>query len=123
MWLDRALQFHIAALAVLGAIFIGFSHELTMVAVLAAVAAVVAVLVTDLLGWVRLNRWVANGIIVLAVGWSLRDFIQISPEEKLMAIASMLCYVQMVLLFQEKSTRIYWQLLMLSTLQVVVAGA
>jgi protein-glutamine gamma-glutamyltransferase len=123
MWLDRALQFHIAALAVLGAIFIGFSHELTMVAVMAAIAAVIAVLVTDLLGWVRLNRWLANGIIVFAVGWSLRDFIQISPEEKLMAIASMLCYVQVVLLFQEKNTRIYWQLLMLCTLQVVVAGA
>ncbi len=123
MWLDRALQFHIAALAVLGAIFIGLKHESSVVAVAAALVAVGALLVTDILAWVRLNQWLANGIIVLAVGWSLRDFLQISPEEKLMAIASMLCYLQMVLLFQEKTTRIYWQLLVLSTLQVVVAAA
>jgi hypothetical protein len=123
MWLDRALQFHVAALAVLGAIFVGLRHEATVVPALAAIAAVAAFLVTDVLAWVRLNRWAANAIIVVAVGWSLREFIQISPDEKLMAIASMLCYLQIVLLFQEKGARIYWQLIVLSTLEVVVAAA
>ena len=123
MWLDRALQFHVAALAVLGAIFVGLRHEATVVPALAAIAAVAAFLVTDVLAWVRLNRWAANAIIVVAVGWSLREFIEISPDEKLMAIASMLCYLQIVLLFQEKGARIYWQLIVLSTLEVVVAAA
>src|SRR5439155_7619502 len=83
----------------------------------------VAFVVTDVLGIVKLNRWLGNGIILLAVVWSLREFVRISPEEKLMAIASMLCYLQMVLLFQEKNARIFWQLIVLSTLEVVVASA
>ena len=60
MWLDRALQFHVAALAVLGAIFVGLRHEATVVPALAAIAAVAAFLVTDVLAWVRLNRWAAE---------------------------------------------------------------
>src|SRR5438093_2400010 len=122
-WLTRALQLHVAALAVLGAIFVGLRHETTTIPALAAVAAVVAFLVTDVLGLLRLNRWLGAGIIVTAVGWSLREFVRISPEEKLMAIASMLCYLQIVLLFQEKTPRIFWQLIVLSTLEVVVAAA
>jgi hypothetical protein len=122
-WLHRALQLHVAALAVLGAIFVGSRHEAATVPAIAAVAAVVAFLVTDVLGVVKVNRWLGSGIILLAVVWSLREFVRISPEEKLMAIASMLCYLQIVLLFQEKNVRIFWQLMVLSTLEVVVAAA
>jgi hypothetical protein len=99
-WLTRTLQLQVAALAVLGAIFVGARHETVSVPAVAAIAAVVAFLVTDVLGIVKLNRWLASGIILLAVVWSLREFVRISPEEKLMAIASMLCYLQIVLLFQ-----------------------
>jgi hypothetical protein len=122
-WLTRTLQLQVAALAVLGAIFVGARHETVSVPAVAAIAAVVAFLVTDVLGIVKLNRWLASGIILLAVVWSLREFVRISPEEKLMAIASMLCYLQIVLLFQEKNARIFWQLIVLSTLQIVVGSA
>src|SRR5215831_15871379 len=122
-WLSRALQLHVAALAVLGAIFVGSRHESATVPAVAAIAAVVAFLVTDVLGIVKINRWLGSAIILMAVVWSLREFVRISPEEKLMAIASMLCYLQMVLLFQEKNARIFWQLIVLSTLQVVVGSA
>jgi hypothetical protein len=122
-WLNRALQIHVVALAVLGAVFVGSRHETVTVPAVTAMAAVVALLVTDVLGIVKLNRWLGNGIILLAVVWSLREFVRITPEEKLMAIASMLCYLQIVLLFQEKNARIYWQLIVLSTLEVVVGSA
>src|SRR5438034_215549 len=92
-WLDRALALHVSALALLGAVFVGLTHETPSIAGLAAFAAVASFFVTDMLGIVRLNRWLGNAIIVVAVAWSLRDFLAISPEEKLMAIASMLCYL------------------------------
>src|SRR5262249_18811752 len=107
--LDRALALHVAALAILGAIFVGFRHDTAAIPAFAAVGAAAAFLLTDVLRLVRLNRWVARSIIVSAVVWSLRDFLQVSAEEKLLAIASMLCYVQVVLLLQEKTARIYWQ--------------
>ena len=78
--------------------------------------------VTDVLGWLRLNRWLANLIAIVAVIWSLREFFDIASEEKLMAIANMLCYLQIVMLFQEKTARVYWQLVVLSVLQVVVGA-
>jgi hypothetical protein len=72
-----------------------------------ALTPVVTVFVTDAWKVVRLNRWVANTITVGAVAWTLRNFLEISSEEKLMAIGTMLCYLQIVLLFQEKTIRIY----------------
>jgi hypothetical protein len=123
MSLDRALQLHTAALAILGAVFVGLRPEASLVPALSAVVAVAAVALTDVLGWLRLNRWLANVMAIGAVAWSLREFFQIASEEQLMAIAHMLCYLQMVLLFQEKTTRVFWQIVVLSTLQVVVAAA
>ena len=112
--LDRALQLHIAALAILGAVFVG-RPEAPLVPAGTALSAVIAVGITDMLGWVRLNRWIANLIAIAAVAWSLRQFLEIASEEKLMAIANMLCCLQIVLLFQEKTARVYWQLVVLST--------
>src|SRR5262245_4339448 len=123
MSFDRALQLHVAVLAILGAVFAGHGGESAFVPMLTALAAVAAVSLTDVLGWVRLNRWLANAVALVAVVWSLRQFFEIASEEKLMAIANMLCYLQMVLLFQEKTARVYWQLVVLSILQVVVGAA
>jgi hypothetical protein len=55
MWLHRAIQFHVAALSVLGALFIGLRHESTLVPALAALVAVTALIVTDNFAWIRLN--------------------------------------------------------------------
>src|SRR5207248_1644432 len=65
--LDRALQLHAAALAVLGAVFIGLGRDSAFVPGLAALAAVAAVAVTDLLGWLKLHRWIANLLAIAAV--------------------------------------------------------
>jgi hypothetical protein len=123
MSLDRALQLHTAALAILGAVFVGLRPDASLVPALSAIVAVAAVALTDVLGWLRLNRWLANVMAIGAVTWSLREFFQIASDEQLIAIAHMLCYLQMVLLFQEKTTRVFWQIVVLSTLQVVVAAA
>src|SRR4029078_3341466 len=109
MSLDRALQLHTAALALLGAVFVGHGGEAVFIPVATALAAVSAVALTDVLGWLRLNRWLANLIAIVAGVWSLRDIFDIASEEKLMAIANMLCYLQIVMLFQEKTARVYWQ--------------
>jgi transglutaminase-like putative cysteine protease len=121
--LDRALQFHAAALAVFGAVFIGLGRESALAPALTALACLAAVAVADVLGWIRLHRWMANLLAIAAVVWSLRDFFQVASDEKLVAIANMLCYLQVVLLLQEKTGRVYWQILVLSILQLVVAAA
>ena len=46
-----------------------------------------------------------------------------SVEIRFLSVANLLIHLQIVLLFQHKTTRIYWQLIVLSMLQVVVAAA
>ena len=124
MSLDRALQLTTAALAVTGAAFLALGRTSALMPLVLAAAAVVALFVTDIRRWLLLNRLIANLIALAAVAWSLRDFFEPGgSEQQLLAIADMLVYLQVVLLFQEKSARVYWQLLVLSMLQVVVAAA
>ena len=123
MNLDRALQYNTAALAVMGALFLGLGHESVVLPVALALAAVLSVGLSDRYTWLRLNRLIANLIALAAVCWSMRNFFRAGTEGQLLAIADMLVYLQIVLFFQEKSGRVYWQLIVLSLLQVVVAAA
>jgi transglutaminase-like putative cysteine protease len=120
---DRALQLNTAALAVMGALFLGLGHENVVLPLALAVAALVSATLTGVFGWLRLNRIIANLVALVAVAWSLRNFLRIGSADQLLAIADMLVYLQIVLLFQDKTARVYWQLIVISLLQVVVAAA
>src|SRR5437868_15333836 len=98
--LDRALQIHAAALAVFGAVFIGLGRDSAIAPALSVLGCLAAVVICDAFGWMRLHRWMANLVAIAAVVWSLRGFFDIASEEKLVAIANMLCYLQVVLLLQ-----------------------
>jgi transglutaminase-like putative cysteine protease len=123
MNLDRALALHTAALAIMGAVFLGLGHESPVLPLALAIAALLSATLTSVLKWLRLNRIIANVVSLAAVIWSLRNFLYITSEGQLLAIADMLVYLQIVLLFQDKTGRVYWQLIVLSLLQVVVAAA
>ena len=91
---------------------------------IAACAAVLSVIFTDVLGWIRLNRIVANLAALGAAVLVMFDFFSNDyGPGKLLSIANLLICLQVVLFFQKKNTRIYWQLAVLSLLQVVVAAA
>ena len=60
---------------------------------------------------------------LLAVVFSVSNFFHVSSEDQLLAVANLLVYLQVVLLFQKKTGRMYWQLLVLNVLQVVVGAA
>jgi protein-glutamine gamma-glutamyltransferase len=123
MNLDRALQLNTAALAVMGALFLGLGHESVTLPLILGLAAVVSVSLSNRFRWLRLNWLIANLMALSAVAWSMRSFLRAGMAEQLLAIADMLVYLQIVLLFQEKTARVYWQLIVLSLLQVVVAAA
>ena len=124
MNLDRALQYNTAALAVLGALFLGLGHESVVLPVVLTLAAIVSVGLSERFRWMRINRILANVFALAAVCWSMRNFLRgVGTEGQLLAIADMLVYLQLVLIFQEKTGRVYWQLIVLSLLQVVVAAA
>lgn len=118
----RFLSIVMATMASLSATLLGMGQRSLLLPLLTILAALGSVVFTDTLKWFHLNRFVANGAMVLAAFFSLYGFMESGSHQQLLAIASLLIYVQIVLLFQQKSRRVYGQLAMFSLLQVVVAA-
>ncbi len=123
MKLERIVQIHVAALAIIGAVLLGIGQQSPIFTFLAVFAAVTSVIFTDILGWFYLNRLIANLAALCALFFSLNDFLQPAMRTQLLAIANLLIYLQIVLFYQQKTPRLYWQLAVLSLLQVVVSAA
>jgi len=120
---ERLLQINVAVLAVLATVLLGLGQANAYLPLVALFAATVSLVFTDTFGWFRLNRSVANLFALVAAVYSLSSFIRFDKEQQLLSIANLLVYLQFILLFQHKSPRVYWQLMVLGLLQVVVAVA
>ena len=124
MSVERPLQISMAVLASLGTLLLGLGQQSVFLPCLAAVAAALSVVVTDSLKVFRLNQNIASAAAMIAVAYSVSRFLYWRDNEmQLLAIANLLVYLQIVLLFQRKQLRVYWSLSVLSLLQVVVASA
>ena len=121
----RWLQLTTATLAVLGASFLVLTGDQTWFPLALGGSALIALVVTDWYGWVKVPRGLGNLAALISVAWTFREFMRLARdrEAQLLTISHMLIYLQVVLVFQFKSRRVHWQLLVLSVLQVVVAAA
>ncbi len=117
------MQINVALLVPLGALMLGMGERSMTLPAVVGIVALASIFVTDQWGWFRLNRMVANAVAILATVASVVLFISATSEEQLTTIANLLVYLQIVLLLQKKNVRLYWQLLVLSGLEVVVATA
>jgi protein-glutamine gamma-glutamyltransferase len=123
MTLERPVQIQIGMLAMVGAMMLGLGSGDATLPLLVLFAAITSLVFTDVLNWLCLNRIVANVAAVLALFSCLADFIQQDIPGKLLAVANLLVYLQVILFYQRKHDRLYWQLIVLSLLQVVVSAA
>lgn len=86
-----------------------------------AVAAIcLSIVLTDWLKWISIEGWLANSISLLILLFAMRNFFDTDSAGKLISVAKLLVYLQAVLLFQKKTARLTWQILVLGLLQVVV---
>ena len=120
---DRMLPTAVTIVAALGVIMLGMGQRDLRLSAVALLAVGASFVLTDMTGWLRLNRIVANLAAVAAVAISVNDFMRFERDTQLLAVANLLIYLQIVLLFQEKLPRVYWQILVLSLLQVVISAA
>jgi len=121
MNLERLLQIHVAAFATLGAMVLGAGQRDMRLVLIVGTAAVVSLIVTDV-GGRGLHRAASNLAALVAVALALRETLRYQGYSQLLVIANLLIFLQVVLFFQRKDERIYWQLIMLSLLEVVVAA-
>ena len=120
---ERLLQIAVALVSALGVIMLAMGQRDARLALVALAAIAASLVLTDIKHWLRLNRILANIAGLTAVAISLGDFMRFDNDTQLFAIANLLIYLQIVLLFQPKMLRVYWQILVLSLLEVVVGAA
>jgi transglutaminase-like putative cysteine protease len=123
MHIERIIQIHLAVQTSLGAVLLAMGQRNPLMPLVVVFAAFSSLLFTDVLNWFRVNRIVGNVAAILALIVAVSGFRQPDTQRQLLAVADLLLYLQLVLFYQRKSTRLYWQLTMLSLLQVVVAAA
>ena len=120
---SRLLSLATAFLVLLGTFLQGMGKANLTLWWLMPPVVLVTVYFNDLKGWFRLNRNVANWAALAAALYSFTRFFQAPDSTRLYPISDLLVYLEIILLFQEKTHRVYGQLIMLSMLQVVVAAA
>jgi transglutaminase-like putative cysteine protease len=121
MYLERLLQINMATLAALGALLLGMGQRSEAPPLLVALAAAASVWLTDLTGWLRIGRRMANLLVLLAATVSIGQVLPLRSELQAFDLAWFMIYLQVILLFQKKDERLYWLLIVLSLLEVIVA--
>ncbi len=116
------IRFAVLLLVLVSGSLLGMSLGNVRLMLIAIIGATLGFLITDYYKLIRLDGILANvasvGILVLA----MKDFLPGDSTAKLVSVANLLVYLQTVLMFQLKTPRLVWQILVLSLLQVVVAA-
>lgn len=121
--LERRLQWNLALLVVLGASLLSGVEGGGYLTIVALIGAATSLILVDSLRWFYLGRLSSNIIALFVAFYPLLDFFDKANEAQLMSIAQLLVHLQVVLLLERKTPRIYWQIFVLSVLQVVVSSA
>ncbi len=119
---ERRLQISLITAATLAAWMLGFAQGDLIIVAASLFAGVSSVMLTDIFKWLVLDRRVSYAAMIAAAVISLNGFWQNTSEDQLAAIANMLIFVQIALMYQEKTLRVYSHLAVFSVLQVVVAA-
>ena len=121
MQVDRLLQLVFGLMCCVSGLLLGFCQQDWTLAIVAFASATLGWIFSDRLKLIVLPGSVANLLSAVVLVIAMRNFFGGNSGTQLLAVANLLVYLQMVLLFQKKTPRLYWQLSVLSLLQVVVA--
>ncbi len=119
---EKFLHVAIVLTVSLSGLLLGLGQRDLTTTIIAIGGAFGAFLITELFRWFRFDQWFANLAAILVTGYALLGFGGGDRVYQLMIVANLLVYLQTILLFQKKTPRLYWQVLVLSLLQVVVAA-
>ena len=119
---DRLIRIAVLMLVIVSGALLGISLGEFRLFLIAIVGSLAGFLVTDQLRWFRLDGLLANIASVVILVLAMKDFLPEDSSGKLVSVANLLIYLQTLLMFQEKTPRLIWQILVLSLLQVVVAA-
>lgn len=120
---EPLLQIAVATLVVLGTLLLGMGQQSLVFPLLAVAFAITSVVVVDHRRLFRLRQFSSALLGLAACVWLIVQIIRDTQQSQLLNVANALIFLQIILMFQRKHDRIYWQLITLSLLQVIVAAA
>ncbi|MDA7951529.1 MAG: transglutaminaseTgpA domain-containing protein [Pirellulaceae bacterium] len=120
---EGRLQLSLAVTVTFGAFLLAIGQQLPWMATFALFGGLGSYILNDRLRLFYLNRWLANTLGIGAVIFAITDMFTYESFSQMLAVAKLLVFLQVILLFEKKTSRSYPQLLLLSLLQMVVVGA
>jgi protein-glutamine gamma-glutamyltransferase len=120
--IEPLIRLLICLMVLISGSLLGISLSNYNLVVITLVAGISGYLITDRYHRLQLDGILANVASILILIIAMRDFLPEDSSGKLVAVANLLIYLQALLMFQEKTPRLVWQILTLSLLQVVVAA-
>jgi transglutaminase-like putative cysteine protease len=118
----KLAQLNILLLVLISGLLLGISLGSWRITLIAVSGAILGYLITDHFRLLRIEGVIANAASIAILLLAMKDFIPEDSIGKLISVANLLVYLQTVLMFQEKTPRLIWQILVLSLLEVVLAA-
>ena len=118
----RYIQITLFLVVITSSLLLGMSLDSSRLIAIAVVGATIGFIVTDLLKLFRIEGVLANVASIVILVLAMKDFFPENSVGKLVSVANLLVYLQTILMFQKKTPRLNWQILVLSLLQVVVGA-
>ena len=119
---DRIIRLCVLLLVVVAGGLLGLSLGSFRLTMIACGGAFLGFLLSDQFKCFHIDGLLANIASVTILVLAMKDFWPEDSTGKLISVANLLVYLQTVLMFQKKTPRLIWQILVLSLLQVVVAA-
>lgn len=116
------VSIYFALFATLTAGLVGLGQNSWNLPVLVCFCGVVSILYTDKLGWIRLPQWMVFIGMIGGAGFAISASLGDLAANQILAVGNLLVYVQLPLMFQKKTKRVYehWGVFLL--LELVVAA-
>ncbi len=118
----RLLEISFLMMAVLSGLLLSTSLGSPSYLLVGGLGALGGLILVDWTGWIRMPTFVANLLSFVVLYLSMRGFFANETSGQLGSVANLLVYLQTLLVLQDKGPRQYWQLMVLSFLQLVVAS-
>jgi transglutaminase-like putative cysteine protease len=119
---ENLLRAGIAAIVVFATLMLAVGERTVVLTLVSLVAVVVSLYVTDVTRSFQLSQAVANYVALGVVAVSAANMLTSDRAGQIIAVANLQSYLQLVLLFQPKTARVYWHLALLSLGQVAIAS-
>ncbi len=108
--------------ATIAAGLLGLGKQSWNLPVLVGFCSILSIAYTDLLGWFSLNRWVVYVAMITGAVIAIVDFLGDSSSNQIIEVGNLLVYVQLPLMFQKKSKRVFEQWGVFLLLELVVGA-